>query len=139
MPLGLKIHGDADKIKAVVSKAEERVGQKLSDADFVQEADGNVYVLASNQSFAAKLRGKGGLSDNGAFKEVVPKGGDSSFAVFVNFDSAWRDSIIGLLREQGGQDAANKAEANTAPLKALGLSGWADGNVSRFLLKITTD
>lgn len=139
LPLGVKIIGDPDKIKAVIGKAEERSGQRLSDADIVQAADDNAYIMASNREFAEELSSDGRLGDDPAFNEVVPRGGDSSFAIFVDFGSAWRDSILSLVKDRAGEDTARRAEANTAALEALGVSGWVDDKVSHALVKLSTE
>lgn len=139
LPVGLKIIGNPDKIKAVIAKAEERAGQRLSDAGVVQEAGDGAYIAASNSKFAAELEKGGRLGDEPAFKKVVPGGGDSSFAIFVNFESAWRDSILTLVKQQVGQQAADEIKANIAPLEAFGISGWVDGKVSHAIVKLTTD
>lgn len=138
IPFGLKILGDADKIKAVVAKAEERSGTSLADSGIVQDNEGDAFVLASNEDFAETLKTKGSLGDNENFTAVVPEADKSSFALFIDFDSAWRDTVINSIKASGG-GPADEVDRNTEPLGALGISGWRDGKVSHGLIKITTD
>ena len=137
LPIGLKIIGDSDEIAKVISKAEERAGQKLSDADIVQGENGDAYVLASSKDFADALKKEGGLGDNDAFKKVIPEGGDSAFALFVDFNSSWRDAIIDTFASDAG--SSKGVAANVKPLEAFGVSSWRDDDIQHVLVKLTTD
>jgi hypothetical protein len=61
---------------------------------------------------------------------VVPNADKASGVVYVSFD-ALDDAIKALA---GGDD---EVEANLAPLKAFGLSGWTDGDDSHGMLKLS--
>lgn len=140
VPFGLKIIGDAEEIQGVVAKAEERSGQSVDDADLVQDVEGDAYVLASNDDFAQELKEGGDLGGNDNFAAVVPEAGKSSFAMFVDFDSAWLDTILETMRENGApSDLVTKVDENVSPLAGFGMSAWRDGDVAHALVKITTD
>lgn len=139
LPFGLKILGDPDKIAAVVAKAEDRSGSTLADAGIVQDTEGDAYVLASNEDFAASLKEKGSLGDNENFQAVVPEADNAAGALFIDFDSDWLQTIVNSIKADGDSDTAAKVEANTEPLAAFGISAWRDGDVSHGLVKLTTD
>jgi hypothetical protein len=63
---------------------------------------------------------------------VVPDSDRATGALFVNFDAGggWLEELA-----EGDSEAA----ANLAPLDALGVSSWRDGEVQHGLLRVTTD
>jgi hypothetical protein len=139
VPAGLVIHGDADKIKAIIAKAEDHLDMRLSDIPLVIEGSGDKVVLATSRDYAADLLKPGTLGSDADFRDAVPHAGDADGILWVDFDSAWRESLVGTARSEDGDGAAEDADANTKPLRSLGLSSWKDGSVSHVLLKITTD
>lgn len=140
IPFGLKIIGDADEIEAVVAKAEERAGSQLADAGLVQDSTDGAFVLATNEEFAEALKEEGSLGDNENFRDVVPEADNAAFALFIDFDSAWRTALINTFAGPGADSSeAARLEDNTEPLGALGISAWRDGDTSHALVKLTTD
>ena len=62
----------------------------------------------------------------------VPEADRAVGALFVNFDAGdgWLDTLA---------DGDKEAAANLAPLDALGMSSWRDGDVQHGLVRLKTD
>jgi hypothetical protein len=135
VPAGLVIHGDADAIKAVIAKLEDHFGMHLSDVPVVVETSGDRVALATSGEYADDLLKAGRLGSEDDFRSAVPDADRATGILYVDFNSKWRDSLIHL----AAGDELDQADANTAPLRSLGLSTWQDGEVSHALLKIATD
>ena len=102
----------------------------------VSTGDGLVTV-GFDPAYVESLRANGDLGSVAAFKDVVPEAGRSTGAFYVNFDAGdgWAEQLADLVSDGDAQ-----ASANIAPLDALGISGWVDGDqVQHGLLRLTTD
>ena len=77
----------------------------------------------------------GRLGSEDDFRAAVPDADRATGILYVDFNSKWRDSLIHLAT--GAEK--DQADANTAPLRSLGLSTWQDGTVTHALLKVATD
>jgi len=135
VPAGLVIHGDADRIRAVITKLEDHFDLHLADVPIVLDSSTDRVVLATSQDYASELLGAGSLGSKDGFRSAVPDADRATGVLYVDFDSTWRDALIHLA---DGADR-DEADANTAPLRSLGLSTWQDGKVSHALLKLATD
>jgi hypothetical protein len=138
IPAGLLIHGDADKIKAIIAKVEEHLGMKLSDVPVSVEGAGEKLALSPSSDYASELLKAGDLGSDDGFDEVVPEADRASGVLFVDFDSPWRDTIVDAIAEDSADDA-EEFDENTEALESLGLSAWYDGGISHLLVKVTTD
>ncbi|HEY0902445.1 MAG TPA: hypothetical protein VGE14_01000 [Marmoricola sp.] len=138
LPVGLVIHGDAEKITDIVAKVEERTGMSLSDIPVVLSSTDDKVVLSPSE-YGKELLADGDLSSDDGFRSAVPEADRANGVVYVDFDSRWRDALLDVIRSEEGDDAGTEAEENTAPLKSLGLSSWLDGDVSHVLVKVSTD
>lgn len=139
VPAGLAITGDPAKIKAVLDKVSKRTGRSLDDLGVnVQTGDGHI-AIATSGSYARALIGGGKLGENASFTRVVPHADKANGVIYVDFNSAWRDSFLALAEKEGSAKDAEEFNANTKPLSALGISTWLDGKTAHALVKLTTD
>lgn len=129
LPLGLKIKGDAEEIQAVLDKVKELAGPEVAPYLEVTESDGYA-VLGTNDDYKTALESKGSLGETEAYGKVIEDGAAS--VLFVNFD-ADDDWLVRLTEDEP------ELSENLDPLSALGLSGWADGDVVHAVYKVTTD
>ena len=99
------------------------------------QPDGQVAVGPS-QAYVDTLLEKGALSDVAAFAAVVPEADRSTGSLYVYFDAGggWAGRLADTV-----SDGDAEARSNIAPLDALGVSGWSDGDVQHGLLRLTTD
>lgn len=138
LPLGLLVHGDADKITAVIEKIEEGLGISLSELPLnVESADGKVALSPSD--YGEELLQNGDLGSDDGFRSAVPDADRVEGAVYVDFDSAWLDLLVDLVADEEGDSTAREVEENLEPLRSLGISSWTDGDVRHGLVKISTD
>jgi hypothetical protein len=137
VPAGLVLHGDPDKIKAIIAKVEDHLGMQPSDVPVAVDAAGDKVALSMGGYGDALLK-KGGLGSLAGFRDVVPEADRAAAVLYVDFDSPWRDALARELTSEGGRSAAEFDE-NTVPLRSLGASSWQDGDTFHGLLKVTTD
>jgi hypothetical protein len=139
VPVGLLIHGDADKIKDLVAKAEDNLGVHLSDIPVVLEGSGDKVAIATSEDYARDLLKSGSLGSEDAYRDAVPKADDAAGIFYVDFDSAWRKAVVDAVSQEEGRSSGDELDANLAPLRSLGVSSWQDGDVSHALVKLATD
>jgi hypothetical protein len=140
VPVGLVIHGDATKIKAVIASIEEHTGLKLSDIPLNVLGGKDRVVLSPSKGYAEALQRAGTLGRSKRFTDAVPDADRATALAYVDFDSAWRDTLLKFAGDDGSSaDDVRTAKENTEPLKSLGISTWLDGDVSHALIKISTD
>lgn len=138
LPLGLLIHGDPDKITAIIEKIEESLGMSLSDLPLnVETADGKVAL--SPGDYGDELLENGDLGSEDGFRSAIPDADRVEGAIYVDFESDWLDLLVDVIADEEGADTAREVEANLEPLRSLGISSWTDGDVSHGLVKISTD
>lgn len=137
LPIGLKIDGDPAKIRAVIAKVEAKVGGTLEQMGLVTKVQGSDFILATNPSYAKALSGSGSLGSDPAFVAAVANAPRAGGIFFLRFDSAWRTAIITMLAQSGMPDA-QRVEANTAKLSALGVSSWTEGDAALIDVRVTT-
>jgi hypothetical protein len=104
----------------------------------VVQSSGDRVALATSKEYADEILGAGRLGSQDNFRNAVPDADRTTGVLYLNFDSKWRDSLISLATEEEAGSAA-EADANTAPLRSLGISAWQDGEVSHALVKLSTD
>jgi hypothetical protein len=139
VPAGLLIHGDAEKIEAIITKAEESLGMYLSDIPLVVEGSGDKLAIATSSDYADALLESGKLASDDGFRAAVPNADEATGIIYLDFESPWRDSLIDLVTGEEGDDVGADVEANTEPLRSFGLSSWQDGDTSHVLLKIAAE
>ena len=130
LPVALKVRGDKDAIDRVATKLRQALG--APDGVFEPVAGDDGVALGLDKTYTAQVAKGGKLGSSDLFTSVVPDVDRSSAVLFVSFD-ALDDAVKALA---GGDD---EVAANLAPLEALGLSGWTDGDVSHGVLKISVD
>jgi hypothetical protein len=131
VPAGIKIKGDPEAIEEVLDKIRAQMGEA---AQFlVSRTEGDHVLVAPNTDYLETLAEDGGLGDTDTFGEVVPEAEDSAVVFFVDFDANnWLDELVGSF----GDDEVSE---NVAPLRALGVSSWLDGDESHSLVRLTTE
>jgi hypothetical protein len=135
---GLVVHGDAAKIKAIISTLEDHLGFQLSDVPIAVQDSGDKVALSTG-GYGSTLLKDGDLGSKGAFRDAVPDADKASAVLYVDFDSSWRTLLVDAATDGEGSRSASELRANTEPLRSLGLSAWQDGAVTHGLLKVTTD
>lgn len=129
--LGVKILGDPDGIDDVLDKLRSAAaGQDGGVLD--SDAGDDAVAIGPNADYRERLLSDRGLGDSDSFKRVVEHSDEAGVVLYVDFD-AGDDWLV----ELAGDDA--DVRDNLAPLQALGLSAWLDGETSHAVLKITTD
>jgi hypothetical protein len=138
VPAGIRIQGDPAEILPVVDKIRTALGPAASML-VVEQGEGTV-ALGLNQSYVQTLTEEGALGDEAVFEDAVPEADRSGAVLFVNFDAGdgWVERLVGDIEQMSGGDA-QEARENIAPLRAIGLSAWIDGEVQRGLFRLTTD
>lgn len=129
VPVGIKVQGDAAGIQDTLGTITGRLGPQAEQL-LGNDAEGDTVAVGPSPDYRATLLGEGGLGDAEAFQSVVPEADRASMVLFANFQGDWLSSLV-----QGDQEVQDNLE----PLGALGLSVWQDDDVSRGLLRITTD
>jgi hypothetical protein len=137
LPAGLVLHGDAEKIRAVIAKVEDHLGLHLADVPIAVQDSGDRVALSTG-GYGDELLKAGKLGTRAGFRDAVPQAEKAVAVLYVDFDSPWRDAVARELTSEGGRSAAEFDE-NTKPLRSLGLSSWQDGDAFHALLKVTTD
>jgi hypothetical protein len=111
----------------------------LADIPLVVDSSDGKDALATSRDYADQLLASGKLGSAGQFRNAVPEADKANGILYLDFDSAWREALVQLVTGEEGDSAGAEADANTKPLRSLGLSSWTDGDVSHALLKIATD
>jgi hypothetical protein len=140
LPVGLRISGDSTEILAVIDKIKAAFGP---DADVVlASASDDGVAVGTNPDYVRALVDGGSLGDEASFKEVVPNADEATGALYVNFDagSGWAEELVDDLAGAGYDEKPDSsARDNVAPLDALGVSTWTDGDLQRGTFRLTTD
>jgi hypothetical protein len=139
VPAGIVIHGDADKIKDLIAKAEDNLGVHLSDIPMVVDGSGDKLAIATSSDYAEELLKSGGLGADDGFRDAVPEADKAAGILYVDFDSEWTDLVSDMVATEEGGTAGEEFQENVAPLRTVGFSTWEDGGAFHALLKITTD
>ncbi|MFL6024853.1 MAG: DUF3352 domain-containing protein [Marmoricola sp.] len=140
IPVGLVIHGDAAKIKELIGRIEDHTGYRLSDIPIVVGGDAGRVVLSPSKDYADQLSKVGTLGRSRNFTDAVPDAGRTTAIAYLDFDSSWRETLLRFAGDDGASaSGVQEADANTKPLKSLGISSWLDGDVSHALVKLATD
>ncbi len=135
VPIGVLIHGDPERIEAVIAKAEAKAGAKLSDLPATVSSGGGKVSIATTPGYAEALRGQGSLGEAKSFKDVVSHADDAQGVFYLSFESAWMDGLRELAADEDDPRAAEVVE-NLEVLRALGVSGWSEGRTSHGLLRL---
>lgn len=139
LPVGLVIHGDAEKIKAIIAKVEDHLGRSLSDIPLNVDDAGGKVAIGPGDYAGNELLKNGDLGEKHNFADAVPDADKAGAILYVDFDSAWRDLLVKAVTDEEGASSGNVLDENTKPLRSLGISSWIDGGVTHALFKLTTD
>jgi hypothetical protein len=134
IPAGIRIKGDPDKILPIIAKLKKAAGPQ---AGMVKVRTGdNTVAVGLSRRYVKTLAGNGGLGSLVSFQDVVPNADHASSVFYLNFDAGagWADQLGDLL-----SDGDPQVKSNIAPLDALGISSWQDGDATHGLLRLTTD
>ena len=137
LPVGLRVKGNPDAILPIVEKLRAAIGP---EADMVlAEAGDGMVAFGLNPDYLETLLAGGALGDEDSFRDAVPDAERATGALYVNFDAGdgWAEHLAELLSDSDG--TASPAGENIAPLDALGVSTWVDGDDQRVLFRMTSD
>ncbi len=129
--IGVKVLGDPDGIEGVLDQlrtAAAGADEGILDSDVGDDA----VAIGPDADFRKALLSDGGLGDSDAYNDVVEGSDDAATVLYVDFDAA-----DGWLVELAGDEA--EVRDNLEPLRALGVSTWLDGDMTRAVFKVTTD
>ena len=135
VPLGVKIEGDADAIKAVLDKILSNPDVPAEVSDLVgYDSEGNYVAGGPSPDYRKQLLQDGDLGAEQTYRDVVPESKIASSVLYVNFDANdWLVKLVDAFQPD------KEVTDNLEPLAALGFSTWTDGDGSHGLLKITTN
>lgn len=139
LPIGLVIHGDADKIRAIISKIEDHLGQSIVDIPLNIDDAGGKVAIGPGDYAGNELLKNGDLGEQDNFADAVPDAGKAGSILYLDFDSKWRDLVVDAVTDEEGTGSGRELDENTRPLRSLGISAWVDGDVTHALFKLTTD
>lgn len=139
LPVGLVIHGDAEKIRAIIEKIEDHLGKGLGDLSLkIEDSDGKVAIGPGDYA-GDELLEHGNLGHEDNFTDAVPDADKAGAILYVDFDSKWRDLLVDAVTDEEGSSSGRELDENTRPLRSLGIGSWLDGGVTHVLVKLTTD
>ncbi len=133
LPVALRIKGDPAAIEPVLGKLTALAGPEADLLTVKHTAD--TVVVGTDASYVDSLLTPGGLGSTTAFQEAVPHADRATSVLYVDFDAGDWTARLG---KAVAADAPHLGE-NLAPLRALGISGWRDGQgVQHGLVRLTT-
>jgi hypothetical protein len=130
LPLALKVRGDEQIVEQVTTRLRQTLAAPEGVLEPVAGDDG--VAVGLDKTFTGKVAKGGDLGSSKTFTGVIPDADKASAVLYVSFD-ALRKAIDAVA---SGDDSVT---ANLAPLQALGLSGWTDGDVSHGVVRISLD
>ncbi len=131
LPLAVKVTGDQAGIEGVVGR--------LADLDPVVEqllgttrAGSDTVVVGPSEAYRDVVAKGGRLGDTATFRDVVPNADRAVAAFYLDVDGKddWLTSLAG--------DDPEVAR-NIAPLSAVGMSVWSEGDTLHTRLRVATD
>jgi uncharacterized protein DUF3352 len=139
LPVGLVIHGDADRIRAIIAKIEDHLGKSLADFSVNVDDSGGKVAIGPGDYAGDELLKHGSLGHQGSFTDAVPDADKAGAILYLDFDSKWRDLVVDAVTHEEGSSSGHELDENTRPLRSLGISSWLDGGVTHALVRLTTD
>jgi hypothetical protein len=135
LPVGLLVHGDDAKIKAVIDKVEASTGQSLADLPATLARKGGKVAISTQSGYANALLDNGSLGDAKDFKDVVTHADDAQFVLYLSFDNKWGDAVRKVASDENDKDLDEVAE-NAEVLRSLGISAWSEGSTGHGLVRL---
>ncbi|RYP83323.1 DUF3352 domain-containing protein [Nocardioides guangzhouensis] len=135
LPVGAKIKGDPAEIAKVIEKLRAQLPADEQQY-LVTREDGDYVLVGTSDAYLDKLAGDGDLGDSDVYEKVIPDSEDAAAVLYVDFDAGGGD---GWLADLVGSFDSKDASDNVAPLEALGVSSWTDGDTTHGLLRLTTE
>lgn len=133
VPVGIKVKGDPEAIEEVLEKIRAQLGE--AGELLVSVSDGDHVAIGADEDYLGRLVDDGELGDSETLGDVVPDAERAASVFFVDFDADnWLDSLV---KSFAGDDP--EVIENVEPLRALGVSGWLDGDESHALIRLTTE
>ncbi len=133
LPVAVKVQGEPDEIEQVLEKLRTAAGGEPAAETFLaSDAEGDALVVGPNADYRGDVVGDGGLGGSEVFQDVVPDADEAGVVFFVNFDGL--EAVADAL--SGGDPMVTE---NLAPLGGLGVSAYADDEVSHTVVRLTTD
>jgi hypothetical protein len=138
IPAGLLVHGDDQKIKAIIEKVEARTGAQLSELPATVSTKDGMVAVSTKPDYADQLLEKGSLGDAKDFKDVVSHANDAQGVFYLSLDNDWAEALKDLAADENDKDAQEVAD-NLATLRAMGASAWSEGDTSHGLVRIALE
>jgi Protein of unknown function (DUF3352) len=130
LPVAATVKGDPSAIEGVLDKIRARAG---GDLGFLgSDSSGDLEVVGPSADYRQQVLAGGRLGDDDTFQGVVPEAGSAGSVFYVNIDA-----LEPAITKAAAGD--RKTLDNVTPLRAVGISGWRDGDTIRFSFKVTTD
>ena len=130
LPVGVTVKGDPAAIEQVLDKIRATSG----DAPFLgSDHAGDLEAIGPTPAYRQRLLAGGDLGDDDTFRSVVPDAASASSVFYLDVD-AIEPQIQKLAAGGDPEDLAN-----LTPLRAIGVSTWTDGGVTRFSFKLSTN
>ncbi|MGV9595789.1 DUF3352 domain-containing protein [Streptosporangium sandarakinum] len=128
--VGARITTDPAKAQAVIGKVEKAAAQSGTVPQLGKVAGDGVFAVANTQEYAAALAKDGELGDSESFKQAVPDGDKTTFALYADLNKIEPFYLKSIQGEE---------RANVQALRAVGLSGTVSGDEATFSLRVLFD
>jgi hypothetical protein len=129
IPVAATIKGDPTAIQGVLDKIKAKTG----DVPFLgADSSSDLVVLGPTPDYRKQVLAGGSLGHDDTFTGVVPDAAHASSVFYVNVDD-----LEPMIKQADPGD--QQTLANLIPLRAMGMSTWVDGGVTRFSFKLTTN
>ncbi len=132
LPMGIRFVGNADAIAGVLHKVSDlasSAGLPLA----VEKGDGAAAISFSSE-YAKKLAGSGGLGTSPSYQAAVQSPSDPDQVMYVDL-GAVRDWVKQL---DAGDPSLSGILDNMAPLDAVGMASYRDGQDTYVDMRLTT-
>lgn len=139
LPVGVRIEGNPAEIMPAVEKL--RAGLGPAAAMVVVEPGDGAVALGLGEEYVGRLAGQGSLGEDATFLATVPEAERVGGVLYANFGAGddWVERLVEVFAPRSQGPPSAEVRENLAALEALGISTWADGDVQRGLLRLTTD
>jgi hypothetical protein len=134
VPAVIRLSGDPAKITPIIDKLKRRAGPQ---GDIVKvKTVGDAVLVGLDPAYLDRVGAQGGLGSTNAFQDAVPHAADSAMVLYVSFDAGdWAAKLGDMVSHDDPE-----VRANVAPLQALGVSSWLDGDkVTHVQMRLTTN
>lgn len=130
VPVAVTVRGDAPAIQAVLAKLTTH--EPATSSYLGSDTSGDLTAIGGDQAYRKQILAGGHLGDSDTFTSVIPDARHASTVLFVDFSL-----VDKLVASVAGGD--REVTENLAPLRAVGVSAWAEGDGAHALFRVSTD